>query len=110
MVEAGLWCCWWSWGGVSSETGVSGGSAGGVASGEQSGGGYIGSGYGDSNGNAGFGSLMLLLKVVVKVMGSLEPMGLPVLRLGMVAMVRKQGRLINSELRRLSTFQPSSSS
>ncbi|XP_011620944.1 ctenidin-3-like [Amborella trichopoda] len=41
-------------GGVSSGIGVSGGSAVGVASGEQGGGGYMRSGYGDSNENAGF--------------------------------------------------------
>ncbi|ERM94895.1 hypothetical protein AMTR_s00009p00140590 [Amborella trichopoda] len=46
--------------------------------------------------------------VVLKAMVSLKPMGLAVLRLGMVAMVHKQGKLSNSEWRRLSTFQPSS--
>ncbi|ERM97033.1 hypothetical protein AMTR_s00122p00042350 [Amborella trichopoda] len=48
--------------------------------------------------------------VMLKAMESLKPMGLPVLRLGMVVMLRKQGRPSNSEWRRLSTFQPSSPS
>ncbi|ERM96972.1 hypothetical protein AMTR_s00074p00173120 [Amborella trichopoda] len=80
---------------VSSGTGVSRGSAGGVASGEQGGGGHMRSGYGDLNGNVGFWRSDMSSQGGAQGYGVPPANGPPSSRLGMVVMVHKQGSLSN---------------